>query len=307
MKNTFQHENKFICECGKEFVNSQAFNGHRSNCKVHYLKKYGNLEKYNEMCLKRLEKMEKGCKKHKDVSLENQEHQKQKWIEEKHVCEKCGKVMIVKYGSGRFCSRKCSNSKTHTDKTKEKISASLRNNHPKKEKPCKYCMICNKPIKIINKTGMCRTCLGTTKTGKKILSDNSKKSIRRAMDNGFKPKWQSKNIRSRSERFWEKILIYNHIEFKKEFPIKHISQNYLLDFYIEINGKKIDLEIDGKQHNLEERKKLDLIRDEFLKENGFIIYRIKWNRIKTKNEKNLMRTKIKLFLDFYNNLSSENI
>ena len=33
---------------------------------------------------------------------------RKKWIEEKHTCENCGIVMIVKYGrSGRFCCEKC--------------------------------------------------------------------------------------------------------------------------------------------------------------------------------------------------------
>ena len=34
--------NKYICECGKEFDNSQSFNGHKSHCKVHQLKKRGS-------------------------------------------------------------------------------------------------------------------------------------------------------------------------------------------------------------------------------------------------------------------------
>lgn len=30
------------------------------------------------------------------------------WLLEKHKCEFCGKIMTEYYGSGRFCSRKCS-------------------------------------------------------------------------------------------------------------------------------------------------------------------------------------------------------
>ena len=26
---------EYVCECGKIFTNSQSFNGHKSNCKVH--------------------------------------------------------------------------------------------------------------------------------------------------------------------------------------------------------------------------------------------------------------------------------
>ena len=42
----FVDDNKiFVCVCGKEFTNSQSFNGHKSHCKVHQLQKYGNLDK----------------------------------------------------------------------------------------------------------------------------------------------------------------------------------------------------------------------------------------------------------------------
>lgn len=26
---------KYVCECGKEFINPQSFNGHKSHCSVH--------------------------------------------------------------------------------------------------------------------------------------------------------------------------------------------------------------------------------------------------------------------------------
>lgn len=35
----------YICECGKAFDNSQAFNGHKSNCKAH-LKATGKYEEH---------------------------------------------------------------------------------------------------------------------------------------------------------------------------------------------------------------------------------------------------------------------
>jgi len=31
----FNHQGNYKCECGKEFDNSQAFNGHKSHCKIH--------------------------------------------------------------------------------------------------------------------------------------------------------------------------------------------------------------------------------------------------------------------------------
>lgn len=37
--------NPYICECGKTFGNSQVFNGHKSNCKIH-LKATGKYEEH---------------------------------------------------------------------------------------------------------------------------------------------------------------------------------------------------------------------------------------------------------------------
>lgn len=42
------------------------------------------------------------------------------------ICEKCGKEHDGKFGSGRFCSRSCANSRTHTQEIKDKISNSLK-------------------------------------------------------------------------------------------------------------------------------------------------------------------------------------
>lgn len=45
-----------------------------------------------------------------------------------YICEKCGKEVHIKYGSGRFCSRSCANSKKHSEETKKKISESIKKN-----------------------------------------------------------------------------------------------------------------------------------------------------------------------------------
>ena len=72
-----------------------------------------------------------------------------------------------------------------------------------------------------------------------------------------------------------KVLTNNNINFIHEFSIKKPDNIhcYFLDFYIEVNSIKIDLEIDGKQH--EERQCLDEARDEYLTSQGICVYRIK--------------------------------
>ena len=53
-----------------------------------------------------------------------------------YYCEKCGKPVYKKFGSGRFCSRACANSRNHSDLTKEKISLGIKK---KTECECQFC------------------------------------------------------------------------------------------------------------------------------------------------------------------------
>lgn len=111
-------ENKtYQCECGKTFTNPQSFNGHKSSCKVHHITKYGNLNVLEN-------RITRTVRKSSETNRKNAENAKQekllRWISEQHTCEKCGKVMTEKFGSGRFCSRSCANSKEQTEEMNEK-------------------------------------------------------------------------------------------------------------------------------------------------------------------------------------------
>ena len=99
------------------------------------------------------------------------------------------------------------------------------------------------------------------------------------------------------ERFWMEVLDNNNIRYIKE---DFSTKKYFLDFLIFKNDKKIDLEIDGKQHNY--RVEHDKKRDEYLTNLGYIVYRVKWNNINTIEGKSLMKDKISSFLFFYENI-----
>lgn len=43
-------------------------------------------------------------------------------------CERCGREVLEKFGSGRFCSRACANARDHSEETKKKISESVKKN-----------------------------------------------------------------------------------------------------------------------------------------------------------------------------------
>lgn len=140
----------YKCECGKEFDNPQKFNGHKSSCLIHLESKGISKEEW----LSNKQAQRKHCV---EVSQRKQAEKQAKslqiWISEEHHCEKCGKLMTKKYGSGRFCCRACANSHNHKLLATEKnIKGLLEHNesqHKKKlerirqyeanPKICKYC------------------------------------------------------------------------------------------------------------------------------------------------------------------------
>lgn len=114
-------EKIYQCICGKTFDNPQKFNGHKSNCKIHKQNK-GTYEA-------RIQQRAEIAQKVRNDAKEKRELRKSdlldKWISEQHKCEKCGIIMTEKFGSGRFCSRKCSNGHPHSQESKVKAYESL--------------------------------------------------------------------------------------------------------------------------------------------------------------------------------------
>ena len=115
-------EKIFMCECGRTFTNGQSFNGHKSHCKEHHLAKYGNLDYLNSFIK---ETSRKTGETNRKKAAEQKQQKLQQWISEQHTCEKCGKVMTEFYGSGRFCSVQCANSKEQTEEMNQKRRESI--------------------------------------------------------------------------------------------------------------------------------------------------------------------------------------
>lgn len=135
---------------------------------------------------------------------------------------------------------------------------------------------------------------------RKHNSNMAKRTVARTMANGTFKGWMTRNIRSYAEKFWENVLDNNSIKYISEYriPQKDNAKNYFFDFYIELGDRKIDLEIDGKQHAV--RQEHDAIRDAYVKSLGIEVYRIKWNNINSDSGKELMNEKIESFLRFVN-------
>ena len=162
------------------------------------------------------------------------------------------------------------------------------------------CIICGKQIvPYFSKVGrLSRTKTCSQECFTKLKSEQCKKIQNQLVLEGKHKGWQTRNILSYPEKFWVDVLKNNNIEFIPNKPLKHGNSNYFLDFYIEINNRKIDLEIDGKQHKYKDRKESDKNRDEFILSNNIEVYRIEWNEINSENGKQLMKEKIDKFLEY---------
>lgn len=111
----------YKCECGQAFVEPQKFNGHKRRCKVHLLLKYGTEAPFEAVETKCTEVLVKAAAA-KAERLRNKKAARQleetlDWQNNPHICECCGKLMSIKFGSGRFCSVSCAHSHPRKNKT----------------------------------------------------------------------------------------------------------------------------------------------------------------------------------------------
>ena len=294
----------YICQyCGKVCKNKNSLVQHERLCKLnpnhqeHTGFQYGwskGLNKNNNKTLKKISEK---------LLLKNYKE----FIP--YQCEKCGKLVKENYGSGRFCSRKCANSKQHTNEQKEKIKNSIINHYRSIQRHIssdeKICPICGKKYYTNNKTCSkeCgykyKTQNGVSEETRQKLSDRVQQKIK----NGIHIGWTTRNIESYPEKFFKRVLENNDIKYEFNKPILKnnlgVYENgcYFLDFAL---SNKIDLEIDGKQHKIKERKTHDKIRDERLINNGWKVYRIEWKNPNTKKNSDYIKEEINKFLKWYN-------
>lgn len=233
-------------------------------------------------------------------------------LHKQKLCLNCGKQL--KKGQYKFCCCSCSvtynnKNRKHSATTKEKIRNSVlkyQKAHPERYKKSikieqlnhdrrKICPTCGKEFiaKKLSTIYCSPKCVHNSLEYREKIRQKQLARVKQGIHSG----WRSRNVVSYPEQFWIKVLQNNNIIFERE---KHIGK-YFLDFVIHINNKLIDLEIDGKQHKYQDRRENDKIRDQFLINNGYIIYRIDWNEINSSEGKILMKNKISQFLLFINN------
>ena len=198
-------------------------------------------------------------------------------------CENCNLIHYGNYGSGRFCSVKCTRGFSTKEKRtdiNEKVSKKLK--HPQRfyKKTCKIC-------------GELFTSLTS---GKSLCSDECKTVSRSnagkkchltRISNGTHKGWKSRTnkLPSYPEQYF--IDLFSNEGYKnyiRELPFK----KWFIDFAFQ--DKKIAIEIDGKQHKY--RKDKDEEKDKNLIESGWKVFRIEWHNPRTENGKFLLYPQI---------------
>ena len=213
-----------------------------------------------------------------------------------HICPKCGKEFQA---SGTASNKYCQKCKSHPNRY-ERNNIGLHSINCQdcgkliyvKDQQAKYCFDCCKKNNYYHYAQF-------DKDGKKLYYPQTKEKLsnkaKQLMRQGIIKPWQSRNITSYPQQFFIEVLKQNNISYQRE---KHVGK-YFLDFVIQTSKGKIDLQIDGKQHWMIQTQMLsDKIKDEYITNQGYIVYRIKWNQINTEKGKQQMEEKINQFLEF---------
>lgn len=274
---------RYKCECGKEFNNSQAFNGHLSQCFIYY-KNAGREDDYYAMRSKQRTSIKANAAIKREAKLQEAEDT---WVAEKHVCEKCGKVMTKKFGSGRFCSRACANSRDRSEETKLKTSMTLLKAKNPGLNYSELLLLHNerkrKEVERSHRVKYSGPNLPKIEIGTKKQGFNTRDSL------------------PYSEQFWKKVFDNNNIKYEMNVSVwKPGPNNYHLDFLI----GDVDVEIDGSFHELPECIEKDIRRTEHLESLGYKVYRIKWINPNSEKNKILVNKQIE---DLFNYLGVERI
>lgn len=217
------------------------------------------------------------------------------------ICQNSFETKSGARGETTYCSYSCSHkSRKHSEETKSKIAKALTKNPAFYKKTCEFChkeFECKKEKTRFCSGTCCRKFIWTVPGYKEKIV----RSIQKRIDDGTHIGWKSRASKSPSyaERFFIKVLQNNKIEFVREFP----CCGYFIDFAIANKaGKKIALEIDGKQHLFSERAASDKLKDEALSKDGWVIHRIPWKSLNNETNRIYMKEKILEFVNLYYNL-----
>lgn len=198
------------------------------------------------------------------------------------ICVECGsRFEYEKYNRIRkFCSKKCSllNNKLKLSENRKEVNEKISNKLRKAEK-IGICLWCNKEFEKKNKNHKCcsRSCSSSEINSRPEHRDRLSKMFseltKRRHDSGdLSIGWKSRKKLEPSYPEKVTMIFLDSKKIKYEYELN--CGKYFIDFAFE--EKKIALEIDGRRHNDIEIVEKDIRKDTYLKNNGWIVCRIKW-------------------------------
>lgn len=218
-------------------------------------------------------------------------------------CEHCQIEHTGIYGSGRFCSSICARGFSTASKREsinKKVSKKMWGTGMGRE--TRDCVHCGKKFETRKKLTrkFCSKSCGKKHNGHSPQTIEKLRNIMlEKVKNGTHIGWKSRKGKEPSypEKFFMGVLDENAIKYEHELP----CGKYFIDFAIK--EKMIALEIDGKQHQYEDRKKKDLEKDKYLIDNGWKVCRIQWKSINNLDGKIYIKEQINRFLQFYRDVA----
>lgn len=235
-----------------------------------------------------------------DISHFDTHHKKRKYKIVQKNCPICNKRFSTREGHPRektVCSHSCSNTYfaniRHTRDANEKTRQSMlqyakaSGKRIRKQLNCARCHKSFWPIKT-SQIYCSKKCGALGRT----ISDETREKLRQVqlklIDEGRHTGWQSRSKckKSYAEEYVTKILQKNGIIEGQDYEFEFRQNKWFIDFAFVKN--KIAIEIDGKQHNYPDRKAKDKEKDSWLIANGWIVYRIQWNRPTLETRKHLL-------------------
>lgn len=211
-------------------------------------------------------------------------------------CKHCDTPIEYKHKSTKkFCNSSCAASHNNTGRVLAEVAKSkqreslqknryLRTNYNKrKPKICDMCKCVYQPKTHKQKfcSINCRKCFFKTEAGSNQLKAKMIKIIKEGKHKG----WTHRRFEpSYPEKYFMNVLNNEQLEYIYE----HKVGNFFIDFAF--LDKMIALEIDGKQHKYEYYAKRDVIKDAFLNQEGWIVFRIDWfNPVNETNKEKLYK------------------
>ena len=274
---------EYKCECGKILYSPQSFNGHKSNCKTH-LQAVGRWEARQ---LSRQQSFPKISESVHNYCVAQQDNKLRAWLITNPTCETCGVTMTTKYGSGRFCSKACANTRKHSAETVEKIRASSIQASPSWQAKIRnireaeylqnpnFCVVCEKllPYDLKDRVTCCDECYRQLRAEIRVTTMEAQ-----GVHSGFNTTFLKSSFRYgfykgiKCDSGWELAFLLYHITKGNNiirntdyftYQFDGISRRYYPDFivdgiYYEIKGYKDDKFFE-KVSQFPEDKQLEVI------------------------------------------------